>query len=185
MARSTTMSLTIPLVTIALIFKVNCEQDCTHTVALPFAVDRTYLFRTLLILNAPATLVVLLICILVVKRNSSADTRLTARHFTLSERLRNLVTLSLITHSRAKNKPIFLVLKNQRMLLQTLLQHKTLAQPDPTSTDATISILAFFHTFFFTSGGSNSISSIDISNAYSRTSSYNVTIVGVLLFSAN
>jgi ethanolaminephosphotransferase len=180
--RSTAVSWTTPLVTAALIFKVSCEQEHAHKIALPFVSDRTFLFRTLLVLTALAALGV---CILVARRNSSADTRLAAQHSTLSERLHRLLTLFLITQSRAENMPLFLVLEHQRIALQTLFQHETLAHPGPAPIDAAISVLTLSHNFFFSSGGSNSISSIDLSNAYNGITDYNVSTVGVLLFAAN
>jgi ethanolaminephosphotransferase len=188
------VSLTIPLVTAAFIFKVSCEQELSHTVALPFVVDRTSLFRTVRVLVALATLVV---CILGAREGALEDTSLLFQHSTLSERLHHLLTLFLITQSRAENVPLFLVLEQQQMALQTLLQHGTFAHPDAipprrtksgddaSAIDVAISVLVFSHTSFFCFGGSNSISSIDLSNAYNGISVYDVATVGMLLFSSN
>jgi ethanolaminephosphotransferase len=49
---------------------------------------------------------------------------------------------------------------------------------------ATLSIL-FQHVAFFALGGSNSIASVDLSNAYNGVSGYNVIVVGVLTFVGN
>jgi ethanolaminephosphotransferase len=191
-SKRTAVSLTMPLATAAFAFKVGCGQEHLKEVALPFVVDRTSLFRTALVLTAIATLVV---CILFASKNSSAGA---AQHPTLSKRLHHLLTLFLITQSKAKNTPLFFLLDQQRAALQTLLQHDTPAHPDSnpiaqrntrshdaTAVDVAISVLLFSHTYFFCFGGSNSISSIDLSNAYNGISRYHIATVGVLLFSAN
>lgn len=49
----------------------------------------------------------------------------------------------------------------------------------------TISILIFQHMAFFAMGNSNSLASIDLSNAYNGVSSYNIPIVGALTFLSN
>jgi ethanolaminephosphotransferase len=193
MTRGTAVSLTIALVTSAFIFKVSCEQEHAHNTTLPFTVDRTSLFRTVLVLTALATLVV---CILGARGNPLSDIRLAGRNSTLSERLHHLLTLFLITQSRAENVPLFLVLEHQRIALEILLQPGAPAHPNATpqrctkSRDAfaievATSVLILSHTSFFCFGGSNSISSIDLSNAYNGISQYNVATVGVLLFSSN
>lgn len=51
--------------------------------------------------------------------------------------------------------------------------------------ETTISSLILQHMSFFAFGGSNAISSIDLSNAYNGVSSYNVVIVGLLTFLSN
>ena len=48
-----------------------------------------------------------------------------------------------------------------------------------------ITILTFSHSYFFSFGGSNSISTIDLSNAFNGINNYNILTVCVLLFSAN
>lgn len=49
----------------------------------------------------------------------------------------------------------------------------------------TISILIFQHMAFFAMGNSNSLASIDLSNAYNGVTSYNVAVVGALTFLSN
>jgi ethanolaminephosphotransferase len=49
----------------------------------------------------------------------------------------------------------------------------------------TISILIFQHMAFFAMGNSNSLASVDLSNAYNGVSSYNVPVVGALTFISN
>ena len=193
MTKSAAVSLTVPLVAAAFIFKVSCEQERSHALSLPFVIDRTSLFRTLLVLTALATLTV---CILVARKDPLKCTQSANLHSTLSTRLRHLLTLFLITQSRAENTPLFLVLEYQRTALQTLLQQEIHALPDSTpqrrteihdasGIDPATSVLVFSHTYFYCFGGSNSISSIDLSNAYNGITSYNVATVGMLLFSAN
>lgn len=46
-------------------------------------------------------------------------------------------------------------------------------------------MLTFSHTYFFSFGGSNSISSIDLSNAYNGITNYHMLPVAILLFAAN
>jgi ethanolaminephosphotransferase len=191
-SKRTTVSLTMPLATAAFVFKVSRGQEHPDGIALPFVVDMTCLFRTVLVLTALAAL---LVCVLVARKNSPTGT---ARHSTLSKRLHHLLTLFLITQSKVQNTPLFLVLEHQRTALQTLLQHDTPAHPDPnpvprrdirsydaSAVDVAISVLLFSHTYFFCFGGSDSISSIDLSNAYNGVSQYSVVSVGVLLFSVN
>ncbi|KAK5004565.1 hypothetical protein LTR28_008727 [Elasticomyces elasticus] len=48
-----------------------------------------------------------------------------------------------------------------------------------------VSILLLTHSSFYAMGGSNAISSIDLSNAYNGVSGYNILAVGVLLFLSN
>ena len=50
---------------------------------------------------------------------------------------------------------------------------------------ATISILLLTHVSYFALGGSNAISSLDLSNAYNGIAGYNVLAVGILLFASN
>lgn len=49
----------------------------------------------------------------------------------------------------------------------------------------TISILIFQHMAFFAMGNSNSLASVDLSNAYNGVSSYNIPVVGALTFISN
>ena len=52
-------------------------------------------------------------------------------------------------------------------------------------TELTLTQLLFQHTSFFAFGGSNGISSIDLSNAYNGVSGYNAGAVGLLGFCGN
>ncbi|KJX99502.1 GPI ethanolamine phosphate transferase like protein [Zymoseptoria brevis] len=114
----------------------------------------------------------------------------------LAERLHYPLTLFLMTQTRAPNVPLFLGMEVQRRALGYLLSPRrptTDTPPTPAAADghttrvlevATTTLL-LTHTTFFATGGSNSISSIDLSNAYNGVSDYNVAAVGGLLFVGN
>lgn len=57
--------------------------------------------------------------------------------------------------------------------------------PNLTSLDYTVTILLFQRVSFFAFGGSNAISSVDLSNAYNGVSDYNALLVGLLTFISN
>lgn len=107
----------------------------------------------------------------------SADFKRTETGTTLADRLHPLLTLFLLTQTRAPNIPLFLLLECQRELLAAL-------EPNNALTTAVTSLL-FSQTTYFAFGGSNSISSIDLSNAYNGVADYNVVAVGILLFASN
>ena len=105
---------------------------------------------------------------------------------TLSDRLHVLLTLFLITQTRAPNVPLFLLLEVQRLCFTRLLSQPTTA----THIGSQVLPIAFTslllsQTTYFAFGGSNSISSIDLSNAYNGVADYNIVAVGVLLFASN
>lgn len=112
---------------------------------------------------------------------------------TLAERLHHLITLFLITQTRAPNVPLFLGLIYQQKALRILLSaSRTARSSKQVGKDAKISIvqlatsiLLLSHTYFFCTGGSNSISSIDLSQAYNGVGDYNIFAVGILLFASN
>ncbi|KAL9080277.1 MAG: hypothetical protein Q9157_000927 [Trypethelium eluteriae] len=95
-------------------------------------------------------------------------------------RLQPLLTLFLITQSRAQNIPLFLIFDLEQRLLGQLFNRafpfsvpisSGLARPPTFSPPAryfasTLTTLLLTYTTFFASGGSNAISSIDLSNAY-------------------
>ncbi|THY62414.1 alkaline phosphatase-like protein [Aureobasidium pullulans] len=111
----------------------------------------------------------------------------------LPSRLHDLLTLFLITQTRAQNIPLFMFFDLQSQILFHLLSRPTTpvrAQSHiytrPLSIlQTTITVLLMAHTSFFALGNSNAISSIDLSNAYNGVSGYNVVAVGVLLFASN
>ncbi|KAK6400457.1 major facilitator superfamily transporter protein [Elasticomyces elasticus] len=112
---------------------------------------------------------------------------------TLAERLHHLLTLFLITQSRAPNIPLFLGMELQLLAFAVLLGNpaRSLGAQSPRRnaslyiSELATSTLLCSHVYFFCTGGSNSISSIDLSNAYNGIANYNVVAVGVLLFSSN
>jgi len=90
--------------------------------------------------------------------------------------LHDLLTLFLLTQTRAHNVPLYLLF---------ILQHNSLRRADLTTTQATLSTILFGHVSFFALGNSNAISSIDLSNAYNGVSGYNVGAVGLLVLISN
>ena len=94
----------------------------------------------------------------------------------ISRPLHDLFTLFLLTQSRATNIPLFLMLEMQYQALRILRL---------SSLDLTLTSLLFQYVSFFAFGGSNAISSIDLSNAYNGIAGYNVVAVGTLTFCSN
>ena len=94
----------------------------------------------------------------------------------ISQPLHDLFTLFLLTQSRATNIPLFLLLE---------MQYRALGSLRLSSIELTLTSLLFQHVSFFAFGGSNAISSIDLSNAYNGIDGYNVVAVGVLAFCGN
>lgn len=94
----------------------------------------------------------------------------------LAHLIHHLYTLFAMTQSRATNIPLFLLFKP--LLLS--LQHMSLSVADITTT----SILLQFASFFAL-GGSNAISSVDLSSAYNGISGFHVGTVGLLTFLSN
>lgn len=90
--------------------------------------------------------------------------------------LHDLLTLFLVTQSRVANIPLFLLFEIQLRILSAL--HLLPAEITLTSI-----ILQF--SSFFALGGSNAISSIDLSNAYNGVGAYSVAAVGILTFVGN
>ena len=87
-----------------------------------------------------------------------------------------LLTLFLITQSRATNIPIYLLFQIQYLALDSL---------SLSSIEITLTSLLMQYNAFFSFGGSNAISSVDLSNAYNGVSGYNVGAVGLLTFVSN
>ena len=90
--------------------------------------------------------------------------------------MHNLLTLFLITQSRATNIPLLLIFS---------LQFYLLADLDLSPIEITTTSLLLQHASFFAFGNSNAISSIDLSSAYNGVSGYNVVAVGILTFVSN
>jgi ethanolaminephosphotransferase len=90
--------------------------------------------------------------------------------------LHEALSLLLMTQSRAANIPLFLVFRIQVVFLSSF----TL-----TELEVTITTLIAQYMTFFAFGGSNVISSVDLSNSYNGIGSYSVLLVGVLTFIGN
>ncbi|KAK3715368.1 major facilitator super transporter protein [Vermiconidia calcicola] len=109
----------------------------------------------------------------------------------LPERLYHLLTLFLMTQTRAPNVPLFLALEMQRASLNYLIftedsdARTTVTRDESRTTQVVASVLLLSHVSYFCMGGSNSISSVDLSNAYNGVADYNIAAVGVLLFASN
>jgi ethanolaminephosphotransferase len=116
----------------------------------------------------------------------------------LTERLHYLLMLFLITQTRAPNVPVLLGMEVQREAVAYLVGFESGASSSSSSSSSSrngtaaprvtavaATVLLFSHVSFFCMGGSNSISSIDLSNAYNGVADYNIVAVGVLLFASN
>ncbi|KAF1971856.1 GPI ethanolamine phosphate transferas-like protein 2 [Bimuria novae-zelandiae CBS 107.79] len=88
----------------------------------------------------------------------------------------DLLTLFLVTQTKAQNIPLYLLFRFQLFFLSLL---------DLSPTAITTTSILLTQTSFFALGNSNAISSIDLSNAYNGVSGYNVLAVGLLLFLSN
>ena len=88
-----------------------------------------------------------------------------------------VTTLFLITQTRASNIPLFLIFHIQMRLLEKF--------DSLTVTEISITSILFQFSSFFAFGGTNAISSVDLSNAYNGISGYNVSLVGILTFISN
>jgi ethanolaminephosphotransferase len=89
----------------------------------------------------------------------------------------DLISLFLITQTRASNIPLFLIFYMQfTALLGCRLS---------SISDLTVTALLLQYSSFFVTGGSNAISSVDLSNAYNGIAGYNVLAVGILTFIGN
>lgn len=90
--------------------------------------------------------------------------------------LHSLITLLLMTQSRPSNIPLFLLFQFQFRMLHSL---------DLKPIEITITTTLFQYGSFFVCGGSNVISSIDLSNAYNGIYGYNTGAVSLLTFIGN
>ncbi|KAK4650783.1 major facilitator superfamily transporter protein [Podospora pseudocomata] len=88
------------------------------------------------------------------------------------------LTLFLVTQSRVTDIPLFLLYNLQFRLLLSYVPELELGE-------ITLSSLLLQYASFFAQGGSNAISSIDLSSAYNGIATYNATFVGILTFLSN
>jgi ethanolaminephosphotransferase len=89
----------------------------------------------------------------------------------------DVLSLFLVTQTRTASIPIFLLFYLQLLLLGR--------QGIWTDVSLAITSIMCQYSSFFMLGGSNSISSVDLSNAYNGVSGYNVLAVGALTFVGN
>ncbi|KAJ3493366.1 hypothetical protein NLG97_g4774 [Lecanicillium saksenae] len=90
--------------------------------------------------------------------------------------LHELLTILVMTQSRAANVPIFLFAHIVYCAIDA--RQMTLAE-------ITTSSILFQYSSFFAAGGSNAISSVDLSSAYNGIAGFNVVAVGILTFISN
>ncbi|OTA94494.1 hypothetical protein M434DRAFT_394638 [Hypoxylon sp. CO27-5] len=90
--------------------------------------------------------------------------------------LHHLYTMFALTQSRVTNVPLFLLFQVIYLYLSRL---------DLTVAEITISSLLLQFSSFFSMGGSNAISGVDLSNAYNGVSGFNIVAVGALTFISN
>ena len=83
-----------------------------------------------------------------------------------------------MTQSRTTNIPIFLLFNLIYQYLRASLDNLSLVE-------LSISSLLLQFTAFFAFGGSNAISSVDLSNAYNGIADFNITAVGILTYVGN
>ncbi|KAK4548447.1 hypothetical protein LTR36_009357 [Oleoguttula mirabilis] len=190
--------LTVP----AVIFKLNFTQaDAPELVqGLAYKIREWTASFSLLaqaqLVFAVLALGTLVVVVMAVGLGRNTDLRQQAVRITLAERLHHLLTMFLITQSRATNVPLFLGLEAQSLSLRKLFtasssrhdsrpSSKPGRNADVSFTELATTTLLLSHTYFFCFGGSNSISSVDLSNAYNGVGDYNIVAVGVLLFTSN
>lgn len=95
---------------------------------------------------------------------------------TALETLLHIYTLFAMTQSRATNIPLFFLLD---------VIYKYLSAQDLTLADLTTATLLLQFTSFFAFGGTNAISSVDLSSAYNGVAGFDVVAVGILTFISN
>jgi ethanolaminephosphotransferase len=89
----------------------------------------------------------------------------------------DVLSLLLITQSRTVFVPLFLLFGLQLRLLRRGRNHGVV--------EIAILALLFQYAAFFAAGGTNSIATVDLSNAYNGVGGYNVAAVGALTFVSN
>ncbi|KAJ4391371.1 major facilitator super transporter protein [Gnomoniopsis smithogilvyi] len=99
-----------------------------------------------------------------------------SKRMTAVESLHHLYTLLAMTQSRATNVPLFLLFD---------IVFRFLSAQSLTLTELTTSSLLLQYMSFFALGGTNAISSVDLSSAYNGVRNYDVVTVGILTFISN
>lgn len=90
--------------------------------------------------------------------------------------LHELITLLLMTQSRITNIPLFLAFE---------VFFKILRSSNLSAIETTLISMILQYTSFFAFGGSNAISSIDLSSSYNGVEKYDVGLVALLTFCGN
>ncbi|KAL9587558.1 MAG: hypothetical protein Q9212_000135 [Teloschistes hypoglaucus] len=90
--------------------------------------------------------------------------------------LQGILSLFLMTESRVTNVPLFALFE---------LQLQGLAHMNLSLSETNLTSIIFQYMSFFAFGGSNAISTIDLSNGYNGVAGYNVMVVGALTFCSN
>ncbi|EMG47766.1 GPI7 GPI ethanolamine phosphate transferase 2 [Candida maltosa Xu316] len=96
----------------------------------------------------------------------------------------NIVTVYLLHQTRPENIPIFLVLVIAKFALANLV-HKKTNPVVPFVLSVTFLAICLQNLTFFCFGNTNSLATVDLSNAYNGVKSYNVYLVGLLTFISN
>lgn len=89
-----------------------------------------------------------------------------------------LLELVFLTQSRPANIPLLLL----SQYLRRYLVRTSLRRSEVTSS---LVCMALGYSFFFAAGGSNSLATVDLGNAYNGVGSYNVGLVAILTFVSN
>ncbi|EGD90213.1 hypothetical protein H112_02685 [Trichophyton rubrum D6] len=170
----------LPLTSFSFIFKVVfTDADAPELIRnIPFL---PFLIRGVrglsLVFQARVVLIGVLICSMyaIYLRATRNSNRNGARR-DIRGTFHTLLSLFLITQSRATNIPMFALFRIQQQVLSSM---------SLSTTEITVTSLLFQYASFFALGGSNAISSVDLSNAYNGVSGYNVGVVGILTFVSN
>lgn len=93
-----------------------------------------------------------------------------------AEALQGVLALFLMTQSRVTNIPLFALFE---------VQMQVLASMDLSAREISLTSIILQYSSFFAFGGSNAISSVDLSNAYNGVSGYSVAAVALLTFCSN
>jgi ethanolaminephosphotransferase len=189
----------VTLFVLAIVFKLNFTQADAPELVEGLALRiREWSGPFSLVLQARAAFAAIAVAAVVVttlshrqKAESGSKYGMKGGMISLAERLHYLLTLFLMTQVRAPNIPLIIGLELQRLSLWHLLsdpqsiQREESARTRPPAVLVATSVVLLSHVYYFCMGGSNSISSIDLSNAYNGVGDYNIAAVGVLLFASN
>ena len=108
------------------------------------------------------------------------------RSLRISVVLHDLLAVFLATQSRFWNVPLILAFNIQLRMLDKLSSPRPSGKrPLLSPLEISLSSLLLQHVAFFALGGSNNISSLDLSNVLNGVSGFNVVIVGILTFLSN